>query len=100
MTHDELKIGDKCKSYIMTVMGECIGCIELEIAQDLDGNKVKIVTDSHGGVGYIPNGGRAILENNEPYVHKENACTLPDDQKRGSHICDHCWFRDSSLARV
>lgn len=32
MDVEELKIGDKVNEYIFTVVGQCIGCIECEIA--------------------------------------------------------------------
>ena len=96
MKSEELDIGDNAKQYIFTVIGECVGCIELEIAQNVNGDKVKIVTNSHGDVGFIPDGSRQELKDEEVFVHKDNACTLPEDKKRGPHICGSCWFKDES----
>ena len=39
----------ECKEYIYTMIGECIGCVEIEIAQTISGEKIKMVTDSHDG---------------------------------------------------
>jgi hypothetical protein len=94
---EALKISDKAKEYIKTVMGECVGCIETEIAQDLDGNLIKVVTNSHGGVGFILEHAYAPLDGRE---HMDDKCTLPDDQKRGNHVCSTCWMRAPEKAEA
>lgn len=88
----ELNIGDKAKEYIYTVMNECIGCIEIEVCQNLDGDKIALVTDSHGGVGYIMDGATGGLTDT---AHTDDKCTVPDDRKYTgiSDKCAKCWMK-------
>ena len=92
----EFNIGDKAKEYIYTIIGECIGCIEIEIAQTISGEKIKMVTDSHGGVGFISNGATAKLHG---FEHNDDHCTQPDDRKyRGmSDKCSSCWMNKKAV---
>ena len=92
MTTYEIGIGDQCKEYIYTVIGQCIGCIEFEVAQDLSGNKIKVVTNTHGGVGFITENAKGAFENTR-YINKDDFCTVPDNEKRSLNICNRCWMK-------
>ena len=85
------EIGDSAKEYIYTMLDECTGCIELTIAQNLDGDMIKVVSNTHGGVGFIQKGSTAKLKGTE---HNDEKCTVPDDRKyKGvSDMCSGCWM--------
>lgn len=84
-----LDVGDQAKQYIFTMLGECIGCIEIEIAQNLAGEKIKIVSDSHGGVGFISKGRTELVDGSE---HKDEVCTVSDSMKYSKSQCIGCWM--------
>ena len=94
MDIDNLKIGDTVNEYIYTMIGECVGCIECEIAQNLDGEKIQVVTDNHGGVGFISKGATKKLMDSR-FLHQDPYCQVPDSEKRGKHVCSGCWFRSA-----
>lgn len=97
-TDHGVRLGDKFVEHVTNPFGACVGAIEIEICQSLDGELRSMVTDSHGGVGYIRNGALSsqAFQINRNIVPNEY-CKRTPEFRRSESNCRHCWFNGGSL---